>query len=166
MTRKEEFVKIYEYLQGKLTNNPAYEFTLKRKDREKLEKFLDNEVVGNLWNYLTFQFNRQVFLLQVSGLPMVPFRNVISNKAIERWRHRTRQEMWFTSKFVMEHDLFNPIEKENTVSENYMDKQRKLYFDSSKGFILCESFDGFLFDLEKCQGCRFIRICEEKYKER
>lgn len=34
MTRREEFETIYEYLQGKLTNNPKYEFHAKRKDRE------------------------------------------------------------------------------------------------------------------------------------
>ena len=78
MTRREEFETIYEYLQGKLTNNPKYEFHAKRKDRERIKDFLENEIVGNLWNYLTFQFNRQVFILKdgenehkrICGLPL------------------------------------------------------------------------------------------------
>lgn len=86
MTRKEEFKLIYSYLQGKLTSNPAYEFCLKRKDREKLDEFLSNDKVGNLWEYLTFQFNRQMFVLTLSNLPIVPLMNVIGKTAIDRWK--------------------------------------------------------------------------------
>jgi hypothetical protein len=164
MTRREEFETIYEYLQGKLTNNPKYEFHAKRKDRERIKDFLENEIVGNLWNYLTFQFNRQVFLLSVSKLSIVPLPNVIGKAAIERWRKRTQKDMWFTSKFVMEYDLRNPIQKEEVLSDSYLDKERRLYFDTPRGYILCESYDGFLYHDEKCKGCRYIKLCEEKYK--
>ena len=164
MTRKEEFKEIYEYLQGKLTNNPMYEWRMKRKDREKINDFLENEIVGDLWNYLTFQFHRQVFLLSVSKLNMVPLANVIGKAAIERWRNRTQRDMWFVSKFVMEHDLCNPIKKEECITESYLDKERSLYFNSPRGYILCESYDGFLYHDEKCKGCRYIKLCEEKYK--
>lgn len=166
MTRKEEFETIYEYLQGKLTNNPKYEFHAKRKDRERIKDFLENEIVGNLWNYLTFQFNRQVFILSVSKLSIIPLPNVIGKAAIERWRKRTQKDMWFTSKFVMEYDLRNPIQKEEALSDSYLDKERQLYFDSPRGYILCESYDGFLCHEKKCKGCRYIKLCEEKYKDR
>lgn len=166
MTRREEFETIYEYLQGKLTNNPKYEFHAKRKDKERIKDFLENEIVGNLWNYLTFQFNRQVFLLSVSKLSIVPLPNVIGKAAIERWRKRTQKDMWFASKFVMEYDLRNPIQKEEVLSDSYLDKERRLYFDTPRGYILCESYDGFLYHDEKCKGCRYIKLCEEKYKDK
>ena len=159
MTRKEEFKLTYSYLQGKLTSNPAYEFRPKRKDREKLDEFLSNDKVGNLWEYLTFQFNRQMFVLSLSNLPIVPLMNVIGKTAIDRWKKRTKRDIYFTSKFVMENELFNPIKnEEGGVSESYLDEQRKLYFDSPEGYILC--------DEEKCKGCRYIRLCKEKENEK
>lgn len=166
MTRKEEFKLIYSYLQGKLSSNPAYEFRPKRKDREKLDEFLSNDKVGNLWEYLTFQFNRQMFVLTLSNLPIVPLMNVIGKTAIDRWRKRTKRDIYFTSKFVMENELFNPIESEEGISESYLDEQRKLYFDSPEGYILCDSFDGYLLDEEKCKGCRYILLCKEKWKDK
>ena len=98
---------------------------------------------------------------------MVPLMNVIGKTAIDRWKKRTKRDIYFTSKFVMENELFNPIEnEEGGVSESYLDEQRKLYFDSPEGYILCDSFDGYLLDEEKCKGCRYIRLCKEKENEK
>ena len=108
-----------------------------------------------------------MFVLTLSNLPMVPLMNVIGKTAIDRWKKRTKRDIYFTSKFVMENELFNPIEnEEGGVSESYLDEQRKLYFDSPEGYILCDSFDGYLLDEEKCKGCRYIRLCKEKENEK
>lgn len=158
MEKKEEFVILYEYIQSKLLNNPLFRLRPSKRNDLLIDNFMKS-IDFDLWNYLVFQFAFKNS--SYSRFKVLPIIHIIGNNALKRWKQRTSNQQFMVDKFVYTLKLVNPLKSSNNcLSEDYLDKQRKKYFSSSRGFIHCMSY-GSLYDEKKCLECSYNYICRE-----
>lgn len=157
----DEFCEIYEYLVARLNNNPGYE--LKRTDKNigLIDKFFKNsqiKTVDEIWKYLSFQIvlsDRKNSRICYINLP-----RIISLNSIKRWNERSSEEIFMVSRILRQRGLQNPIKERRGFSEEYLDFLRHKYWNSPRGFILCEEYEGGLYDEIKCKECRYNKACK------
>lgn len=159
MLPEEEFIEIYEYIQGSLISNPGYSLLKKRDNAKKVKSFLDKhtDLTLPMYNFITF-----IFVLRTSKYnryKIIPFNQFTSENAYKAYKERDSQQIYFTSKFQMDHNLSNPIKQSCVLSEVYLDEQRQKYFGTPRGYIICSSFNGILYNRGKCMRCKFNYIC-------
>lgn len=159
MSRIEEFIEIYEYIQSRLLSRPNFELNLKRSVRSKLEKFLEDNNFP-IWEYLTFQFaieeNRD------SRFKTIPYNHIVGKNALKRWQEKSKGYSFLVLRFLMSKDLNNPLkEKEVFLSDRYLKEQREKYFNSPRGYLHCQSFERLLYDEDACKDCRYNYFCSK-----
>lgn len=162
MLQAETFVRMYEHIQGILISNPGYEILKKREAHKKAECFLEKHpnIIGKLYNFITF-----IFVLRTSKYSrykVIPFTQFTSENAYKLYSEIDSQQSYFISKFQIENNLKNPIIEETVLSEEYLDLQRQKYFGEPRGFLLCRSFGGLLYNRGKCIRCKFNYICRDE----
>lgn len=162
MSPGEEFVEVYEYIQGKINSSPGYECSKRRTATSKAKVFLElhHSLTAEIFDFISF-----IFVLRTSEMnryTFLPFGQFVSKNAYNLYKERTEQQCYFLRKFQLERELRNPIQEIPSLSSVYLDSQREKYFDSPRGYILCESFEGKLYDEVKCKECRYNYICIRK----
>lgn len=156
-----EFLEVYEYIQGKISGNPGFQYNKPIEAKKKIRIFLqENPTVTDIFDFITF-----ISVLRTSKYnryTIIPFSQYTSKNAAKLYKEKTPQQDYFIRKFQFRFELRNPLLKQVGLSTVYLDSQRKRYFDTPKGFLKCSSYEGFLYDTEKCKGCRYTYICGNK----
>lgn len=159
----EEFCEIFEYLKQRLTCSPNYSLKRKKREIQLIEKFFLNSNIkstNELWEYLLFQFvlsgNNNI-----SRYPLT-LTKIVSSNALKRWNERTREKMFYVSKFQRDRCLINLLKKdeESYFSDRYKDFLRHKFWSTPKGFIFCGEYNGILFDELKCKDCYYYNACK------
>lgn len=159
MSKIEEFIETYEYIQGKLLGNPGYQYNKRKLAEKKTAEFLFNNpmLTENIFDFITF-----IFVLRTSKFnryTVIPFNQFTSKNAVKHYKERESKMIHFTRKFQLDHNLRDPFSQRIGLSIEYLDKVRERDFNTAKGFIRCNSYEGFMYDKIKCKGCRFTYIC-------
>lgn len=160
MSLEEKFIELYEYIQGRVLNNPSFRLKINKRQEPTLSSFLDKIESSSidLWEYLLFQFSFKV--ITGTRFPVIPLNHIIGKNALKRWDERTIEQQYMTSKFVQSYKLRSPINDESIkISERYFDEQRQKDFSSPRGYIRCLSF-GSLFNEIKCKSCKYFYVCK------
>lgn len=162
MSKVEEFIETYEYIQGCLIGNPGYQYGKKKLAEKKVSEFLFNNPIltENIFDFITF-----IFVLRTSKFnryTVIPFNQFTSKNAAKYYKERDGKINHFIRKFQLDHNLRDPFSKKVGLSVEYLDRVRRKHFDSPKGFLTCASYEGFLYDKIKCEGCKFNYICGDQ----
>lgn len=162
MSKEEEFIELYEYIQGRLISSPGFECSKRRDNLKKTRSFLEkhHSLTSDLYGFISF-----IFFLRTSAKNryiVIPFVQFISENAYKRYQSRSQQDDYFTSRFLYEREIGNPTaEKEEKLPIEYLDSKRAKYFNTPRGYIECESFNGVLFDEMKCKECKYNYLCKK-----
>lgn len=134
-------------------------FVFKPKDKQTLmiNKFITEKErqIGDNWlfDFFLFQFNRYHNQKTRFGTGIVHLNWVIGKKALESWKNRTEQELFYIDDFRQKYNLKNPLipKIQHKLSEDHFNNIRK-----RKNIVDCLNFS--LYE-EKNVICRF---CENK----
>lgn len=165
MSKEEEFVGTYEYTQGVLNGNFGYEYGKKREALKKAAAFLSENpsITEEIFDFITF-----ICVLRTSRYnryTVIPFNQFTSKNAVKLYRERSSQHDYFIRKFQMSNHLRDPYLKKVSLSEEFLERQRRKYFNSPRGFLLCQEYGGYLWDEVKCKNCRYNYICKGNGKK-
>lgn len=157
----EEFFKIYNLILVRLYPNSNFVLENNFKNREAITKFIEKfTFVGEnfLWDYIVYQFSKYSKVKD----KIVHLNWIIGQKAINRWENRTEQELYWLHSYKEKFGLVKPSISNYTMSDDYKDLQRELYYNTERGFINCQEFGGLLFDIKNkfCSRCLFKEICK------
>ena len=162
----DEFIELYEYLVSRFNSNPLYELKRTVQNKKLISNFLINSNIQtseSLWRYLLFQFVLREN--NKSNKYFLTLSNCVSKNAWKRWEERTDEMMFIVAKLQREKGLRNPLIKETyQFSEEYKDMQRHKFWNTPRGFILCDEYDGLLYDRAKCFQCRYKDACKKMLK--
>lgn len=160
----EEFCEIFEYLKQRMTCSPNYSLKRKKKDVQLIEKFFFNSKINSieeLWQYLLFQF--VLSENNYSNRYSLTLTKIISLNALKRWNERTKEKLFYVSKFQRDRSLVNPLKGNNSehiFSDRYKDFLRHKFWNTPKGFIFCGEYNGILFNELKCKDCYYYNACK------
>lgn len=115
-----------------------------------------------LWEYMVFQASlkdnekSRIFAVNPSAL--------IGPVAIKNWKKRNKIQLHVAVKKQREYGWKSPFEEKDGYSEEYREMLRKRFWNTERGFLWCQQYEGWLFDKDKCQGCDFFKACENLKK--
>lgn len=157
-----EFVEIYEYLMIHFNSNPVFSLKKTKQNYAMIENFLNTSNIqtpSQLWRYLLFQFVLNESRRSNKYSAMIS--NCVSKNALKRWEERTEEQIFLMAKFQREKGLSNPLAREEySYSEEFKDMTRKKYWNTPRGYILCNEYDGALYDRVKCFRCKYKEACK------
>lgn len=159
----DEFCEIYEYLVQRVNCSLSYQLNRNSKNVAAIERFFENskiQTVDEIWNYLLFQI--VLSNNKYSRKQSITLLKCISLNAIKRWNERTDEKLFLVSKFQRSRGLKNPLQDDKHIySEQYLNSQRRKYWNTPRGFILCGEFNGLLYHKIRCNGCQYREVCEK-----
>ena len=156
---EEEFIELFEHIQGILLSYPAYEVSKPEASRKKVKTFLQSHptIAGDMWSFLCF-----IFMCKTSKMNrhiIVPLNQFLSKNAAKRFSDRKAADSYHCRKFIKQNNIRKPSHLEKGLSEEYLASKREKYFNTPRGFIECQSFDGALFSPNICNRCQYYYIC-------
>lgn len=158
--------EIYQYLYEICSGHRFDNFRYSKNDQTIIDRFVAklNYSIGEdwLWEYFCYQFNRYVDLNTRIGKGKIPVSWVMGQKAIEKYKNVSEEELFYVNEFKIRFDIKNPISKKELIirDNNYKDMERKRFKNAERQFIHCKEND--LFDkLNKiCFNCKNKKYCE------
>lgn len=138
-----------------------YEFVPKRQQITMINSFIKKKEkqIGDNWlfEFFLFQFNRYHSKKTRFGEGIVQLSWVIGNKAIQNWKNKKDEELFYVDEFRQKYGLKNILlpKIELRLSSNYLDIKRK-----SGNLIQCIDLE--LFDSKNviCRLCTNKEICK------
>lgn len=163
--KSEEFLTTYEYMQGKISGSFGFQYSKPRAAKEKIEAFLKENpnIEGHIFDFITF-----ICVLRTSKhnrYTIIPLNQFTSKNAIKLYKEKTPQMDYWIRKFQLQYNLRDPFNRPIVgLSEQYMEQQRRKYFNTARGFLHCCSYEGFLYEEKSvsCLECHYNYICNEK----
>lgn len=162
---KQSFIKYYEYFQQKISGNARFEFKPNLQQNKWIDNFLKliPETAGENWmfDYLLFQFNKYHDRKTRFGDGVVLFSWVIGKSALESYKQRSEQEIYFMDKFKQSYNIRTMETNKESIKEEI--NGHKLSLRNRKSFISCSNS---VFDLKDifskicCTGCKSYGYCE------
>lgn len=158
----EEFCEIFEYLAQRLNCSPSYEVKRIPKNLKAINRFFEETKINSIdgiWEFLLFQavlsenrYSRRVSFTLLKS---------ISLNSIKRWNERTSTRSFIVSRFQRDRRLVNPLKSNKySYSKEYIEYQRKKFWNTPRGFILCGEYDGLLYDEIECKDCQYKQACK------
>lgn len=157
----DEFCDIYEYLIARLNNSPGYELKRSQKNINLINKFMINSKINTtdeIWKYLSFQI--VLSDRKNSGIFYITLAKCLCLNSIKQWNERTSEKMFMVSRILRQRGLRNPLESQSRFSEEYLDFLRHKFWNTPRGYILCNEYEGALYNEIKCKECKYNKACK------
>lgn len=157
MSRLDEYISLIEMFYARIFNRPTY--SLSSLQKVKVRDFIDKNPTLDSFDYLSFIFSYRATHNRTGKV--FPLNHIIGENALKRFRTRTKEQVYMTSVFLQKRGIQDTRKKNPTLSQEYLDEQRRMYFNTVQGFLNCYSFGGLLFKDEECKKCQFYSTCKE-----
>lgn len=157
--RLEKSKLIYEYLYGVCSGVVYGNFWFMPNEEKMFDNFVKklNYSIGDdwLWNFFCFQFNHYVDMKTFNGRGKVMVGWVIGDKALQRFRNATEQEMYFTEVFRNRFKVKNPLKVVETLTpdKEYLERERNRFKDSVRQLIHCKEHNLYDSKSKTCFMC-------------
>lgn len=153
-----KFILLFNAIIGKISLKSSLFLSNSDVTKKKIEKFFSNFFCVDddlLWQYLIYQFSRY----EISPYP-ITLDKIISNQSVEKWKNRTKQEIFYTHSFKTKYGIVKDIIPYK-MSEDYKNLMRNKHKDQYKQLVFCQEFEGYLYDKKKCSKCKNFEICKK-----
>lgn len=161
-----KMIRVYEYLYRRKYAAPG--FTLPRTERnlKMLSKFQKMIPVDSgdsfIWNFSVYAFWCHEGKLARRKIEL----NWIYTEAMyERYRGRTAEQTYELQQYKESKSIRNPLKEKYvlSLSPEYKEYQRRLFYNTPRGYLNCLEFAGVLYDegCAHCRNCRYRKHCAD-----
>lgn len=113
-----------------------------------------------MWNYSVYAFWCYEGLLTRRHIEL---NWIYSEKMYLRYNERTEEQIYYLQQYKESKTIKNPLRESYSLklSEDYKNKQRKMYWNTSRGYLNCLDFGGVLYDETSpfCKNCKYKKHC-------
>ena len=156
--------KYYEMFFSEVSGNRSFTFAPKDIQRKTINNFIKYipETAGEDWlfDYFTFQFSRYFDKKTRFGVGIVMLNWVVSKKALEEYRNRTDQQIYFAELFKTKYRIIN--HKPTNTNKNSVFPLIKDEIRSVKDIVNCSN-SMFkikeIFSKNECGDCKYNIYC-------
>lgn len=162
-----KIITVYEYLYQRKYSQP--DFTLPRTPRNLrlLGKFQRSLPVDSgesfIWNYSVYAFWCYEGLLTRRRIEL---NWIYGDKMLARYRSRSEEQIYYLQQYKESKGIRNPLTEKYslTLSDEYKDRQRKMYWNTPRGYLNCLEFGGRLFEKANvyCKNCKYKKQCDDQ----
>jgi len=162
---------IFEVVYGEFSGNRLYELKLgnemNKKHMRSFHSLLQKEYAGSideefLLNFIVFQFRNYENTRTRLGKRKVHIQWILGKKALERWKEKPENWLYFNNRFIKKHNIKIEVSKKekDLSSEKFTkSKERRRFLNQERGYIHCMELDLFERYSKECVICMFKTIC-------
>lgn len=132
---------------------------------KQLSKQQDLQSLGNwfCWHYVAFQFE-YYSTLETKMNGKYPANWIFGKKAFSRWEQRGDNWLYFTQKFLTDHDIVLPVQYCQGNLETKFEQERKKFLNTDRGLYHCLQFSRYSVRSATCLICNNKKDCKELWK--
>lgn len=162
---KRKVKKLYTEFFNK-TSEVKTEINFSEKDEKMIDNFVKSlpEYVDEDWlfDFLLFGFGRYADKTTHCGKGNVQLNWVIGKKALEAYKNKTEQQLYYTAKFKIEKGISKRIKKQTPLSDEYLNRERSRFLNTEMGFFHCKE-NMLTYETNKvCLRCKFKKMCKDE----
>lgn len=159
-----KIIRVFEYLYQRKYLQPEYRLPRTSRNLRMLVKFTRLIPVSSgdsfIWNYSVYAFWCYEGLLTRRHIEL---NWIYSEKMYLRYNERTEEQIYYLQQYKESKTIKNPLRESYSLklSEDYKNKQRKMYWNTSRGYLNCLDFGGVLYDETSpfCKNCKYKKHC-------
>lgn len=159
-----KIIRVFEYLYQRKHLQPEYRLPRTSRNLRMLAKFTRLIPVSSgdsfIWNYSVYAFWCYEGLLTRRHIEL---NWIYSEKMYLRYNERTEEQIYYLQQYKESKTIKNPLRESYSLklSEDYKNKQRKMYWNTSRGYLNCLDFGGVLYDEANpfCKNCKYKKHC-------
>lgn len=160
-----QLISLYEYFFRATSGNAQFVCIPTAAERKLITKFVSviPDIASEDWmfDYLVFQFGRYYDLKTRYGKGVILISWVLGQKAMDAWKARTEQQLYYTQKFKIELGLEKKKDFTMKLSEDFLNAERERFHNTEQGFLNCQELELKKQKNRICITCKFKKYCNE-----
>jgi len=161
---KKKVEKLYEKFFRLTSKKQDFIFQSSSKEKKMIENFLAklDETANEEWlfDFLLFGFSRYADLETRYGKGLVQLSWVIGQKAIDTFKKRTEEQLYYTQKFKEEYGINKEVKKEKPFNESFLNREKQRFYNTERGLLHCKEMLFTPNESNSCLNCKFKEECK------